>query len=171
MAAVGDERHRGVGAGDEVAAHEAGDRLRRSSVAIGIAIRIRPAGTSHCHPIHSSVKPWRISAPLPNSAAVVGSAESARVLEHRKDALAAAIAGLVEQAAVAARRIDRLQQVEVGAELDQALRVRRGASPRSTMPAVLRQPRVESEVDRADELLVGAGGAEGAGRSARPRAG
>ena len=47
------------------------------SVAIGIAIRMRPAGTSHCHPIHSSVKPWRISAPLPNSAAVVGSAESA----------------------------------------------------------------------------------------------
>ena len=49
------------------------------SVAIGISIRIVPgrSGTSHCHPIQSSVKPWRISAPSPNSASVVGSGEPA----------------------------------------------------------------------------------------------
>jgi len=49
------------------------------SVAIGISIRMTPGliGTSHCHPIHSSVNPWRISAPSPNSASVVGSGEPA----------------------------------------------------------------------------------------------
>ena len=48
---------------------------RPLSVATGMSIRMRPAGTSHCHPIQSSVNPWRISAPLPNSASVEGSAE------------------------------------------------------------------------------------------------
>ena len=50
---------------------------RPFSVAIGIAIRIVPgrSGTSHCHPIQSSVKPWRMSAPSPYSASVVGSGE------------------------------------------------------------------------------------------------
>ena len=47
------------------------------SVAIGMSIRMRPSGTSHCHPIQSSVKPCRISAPLPNSSLVDGSAEFA----------------------------------------------------------------------------------------------
>ena len=49
------------------------------SVAIGISMRIVPgrSGTSHCHPIHSRVKPWRISAPSPNSLSLVGSAEPA----------------------------------------------------------------------------------------------
>ena len=36
-------------------------------------MRMRPAGTSHCHPIQSSVNPCCINAPLPNSASVVGS--------------------------------------------------------------------------------------------------
>ena len=50
---------------------------RPFSVAIGMSMRIVPgrAGTSHCHPIHSSVKPCRISDPSPNSASVVGSSE------------------------------------------------------------------------------------------------
>ena len=49
------------------------------SVAIGISIRMVQGriGTSHCHPIQSSVKPCRISAPSPNSASVVGLSEAA----------------------------------------------------------------------------------------------
>ena len=81
------------------------------------------------------------------------------VLEDRQDPLAAAVAGLVEEAAVAAPRIHRFQQVEVRRELDQALRVLRGAIEVDD-GAVLRQPRVEREVHPADEFLVGAGGTE-----------
>ena len=121
---------------------------------------MRPSGTSHCHPIHSSVKPWRISAPLPNSASVADPAELAAFWNDRQDPLAAAVAGFVEQPAVAARGIDRLQQVEVGGELDQALRVlRRQIEVDDAL--VLRQRRIEREVDLADQLLVRPGGAEG----------
>ena len=75
------------------------------------------SGTSHCHPIQSSVNPWRISAPSPNSASVVGSAEPVAFWKVARIALGAAVADFVEQAAVAARGIDRLQQVEVGARI------------------------------------------------------
>ena len=47
--------------------------VRPASVAIGMAMRMRPAGTSHCQPIQTSVKPCCIRAPLPKSASVDGS--------------------------------------------------------------------------------------------------
>ena len=38
-----------------------------------MVMRIRPSGVSHCQPIQSSEKPSRISAPSPNSSALIGS--------------------------------------------------------------------------------------------------
>ena len=128
-------------------------------VAIGISIRMRPSGTSHCHPIHSSVNPCRISAPLPNSAAVDGIGGVRRILKDRQNPLGAAVAGFVEQPAVAARRIDRLQQIEVRREFDQTLRILR-RQLQIDDAAVLRQGRIEREVHLAGELFVRAGGAE-----------
>ena len=124
------------------------------SVAIGISIRMRPAaGTSHCHPIQSSEKPWRISAPLPNSASRRRIRRSRRLLEGRQNALAAAVAGLVEQTAVALARIDRLQHVEVGGDFDQALRVSR-RELQIDDDVVGGKVGIEGEVDLADEFLV-----------------
>ncbi len=120
---------------------------------------MRPSGTSHCHPIQSSVKPCRISAPLPNSASRRRIRGVRGVLEDRQDPLRAAIAGFVEQPAVAARGIDRLQQVEVGGELDEALRILRREIEIDDA-AVLRQRRIEREVDFARELFVRPRGAE-----------
>ena len=115
-------------------------------------MRMRPVGTSHCHPIQSSVKPWFINAPLPNSAAVVGIGGSGRALEGRQDSLAAAVAGFVEQSAVAALRLDRLQEVEIRGDSTRP-RAFRGASARSTT-LVLRKIRIQLEVNAADDLFV-----------------
>ena len=73
------------------------------------------------------------------------------VLEHRQNPLGAAIAGFVEQAAVAARRIDRLQEIEVRRELDEPLRVLRREMQIDDAP-ILRQRGIEREVDLAESF-------------------
>ena len=128
-------------------------------VAIGISIRIRPSGTSHCHPIHSSVKPCCINAPLPNSASRRRIRGVCRVLEDRQNPLRAAIAGFVEEPAVAARGIDRLEEIEVRREFDEALRILR-REIQIDDAAVLRPRRIEGEVNGAHQLLVRPRGAE-----------
>ena len=115
------------------------------SVAIGISIRMRPSGTSHCHPIQSSVEALlhqRAVAELLAGRRIRG---VRRVLKDREDPLGAAITGFVEQPSVAARRIDRLQQIEVRGELDEALRILRRQIEVDD-DRVLRQGGVEREV-------------------------
>ena len=41
----------------------------------GMFIRMRPSGTSHCHPIQRSVNPCSMRRPSPKCASVVGSVE------------------------------------------------------------------------------------------------
>ena len=76
--------------------------------------------------------------------------------EHR---LAAAVADFVEQPAVAAPRVDGHEQVEVSAELDLAIRVARRELQIDDV-RIAGEIRIEREVDLADDLLVGADGAE-----------
>ena len=158
--AIGDRRGVRALVEDEVAADEAGDRL---AVLRGDRHlhphRARASGTSHCHPIHSSVKPWRIKRAVAELGLLRRIGESGCFLERLQQRLAAAVADLVEQPAVAAARIDRLQHVEVGAGLDLAARVARRELEIDDF-AVARQGRIEAEVDLADELFVRTGGAE-----------
>ena len=77
--------------------------------------------------------------------------------------LAAAVADLVEEAAVPAARIDRLQQIEVGARLDFTARVP-WRELQVDDDVVGGKGGIEAEVDFADELFVRTRGAERRGR-------
>ena len=69
--------------------------------------------------------PRRIRKPSPSSSAVSGSRRAAPAVHQREDPLAAAVGHLEEQRAAAARRVLRLDHVEVRGELDFALGVAR----------------------------------------------
>ncbi len=120
---------------------------------------MRPSGTSHCHPIHRQ----RESLLHQRAVAEFGVGRRIRgvrgVLEDRKDPLGAAVARFVEEPAVAARGVDRLEEIEVRRELDQALRVLR-REIQVDDAAVLRPRRIKGEVHLADELFVRSGRAE-----------
>ena len=160
VAAIGNGGHRGVGAGNDVAAHETGDR--RATERRNRHRHPHAAGRHVPLPAHpeqrEALRHERPVAELRLGRRVVG---ASRLLEHGEDALRAAIAGLVEQPAVAARRIDRLQQVEIRRGLDQPARVD-GGEREIDDALVARRLRVEGEMDAPDDFFVGTGGAESA---------
>ena len=167
--AIGDRCGVGALVEDEVAANEAGDPLaviRGPSTGLGTSLRISKAGDRHLHP-HRARAFRHVPLPshpeqgeaLTHEGAVAELRFLRRIrragglLERLQQRLPAAVADLVEQPAVAAVRIDRFQQVEIGARLDLASRVAR-RQPQIDDVVIARQLGIEAEVDLADQLLV-----------------
>ena len=150
--AIGDRRGRRPFVQNEIAADEAGD----PPAVLG--------RDGHLHPHHA--RPLG-NVPLPSHP------EQREALTHepavaevgvgrrieRRGGFAAAVADFVEQAAIAARGIDRLQHVEIGARFHLAARVAR-RERQVDDHRVAREIRIDAEVDFADELLVRSRGAE-----------
>ena len=82
-----------------------------------------------------------------------------RTVEPRHDRLVAAIGHIVDEAPVAAVEIERLQDPEVAAILDIALRIARGPIEVDD-PRIQRMCRIEFSEYRAVQALIGADGAE-----------
>ena len=162
VVAIGERRRVRALVEDEVAAHESGD----APAVVGgdrhlHAHRAGPLGDVPLpsHPEQGEALAHQCTVAEFRVGLRIG--RTGRFLKRREHALAAAVADLVEQPAVAARRIDRLEHVEVGARLDLA-----GSISRRELQVddhlVARQIRIEPEVDLADELFVRTRGAEGA---------
>ena len=158
VAAIGEPLGRAARAGNEIAAHEPGDRLavigRDGHVHAHAAVRHVPLPS---HPRQREALIHQRAVAEFGGCGRIGGAR--RALECDENPLGAAIAGLVEQPAVAARGIDGLQQIEVGAHLDAPARVAR--REREIDDAlVLRKIRIQLDDDRADDLFVRPRGAE-----------
>ena len=160
MIAIGERRVVGALREYEVASHQSGN----PSPVVGGHRHVHAHGARACGYIPLPSHPQQREA-LPHQRPVAelrlgGRIERRRgLLEGDQHRLAATIADLVEQPAVAAPRIDRFQQVEVGARLDLAPPV---ARPQFEIDdeGIGWRFGIEREVDAADQLLVRPGRAE-----------